>query len=269
MTDQLDARIRALVLEVVDSGPVPPPFEDIASGLERDPAVGDGHGRRRRVAVTVALAAGLTLAGAVALVADSRDTALPRVSTPGATTTKPAKAKDACNLVTTTEQLAAAHGRTTPAFGIKDLGNQKSYCEFGPFEATGADGGAVDYWVSIDETVGPRAAATYQNARRQLTGTTRTRLSGLPKGFVGVTGSPKAGSDALTPVAYVAYSKTSEKLLIVGAFPTSSTALDRQVAADPVLPAEERNRELLRFFRASAEADSTCKGFLVLALGRL
>lgn len=268
MTDQLDARIRAVVLEVVDSGPVPPPFEDIAFGLERETTVGDGHGRRRRVAVTVVLAAALTLAGAVALVAGSRDPALPRILTPGAATTKPAKAKDACNLVTTTEQLAAAHGRTTPGFGLKDLNDQESYCEFGPFEATGADGGSVDYSVNIDETVGPRAAAAYKNARQLLTPATRTSLSGLPKGFVGVTGSPKDGH-ALAPVAYVAYSKTSKKLLIVGAFPTSSTALDRHVAADPVLPAEERNRELLRFFRASAEADTTCKGFLVLALGRL
>jgi hypothetical protein len=257
MADQLDARIRALVLEVVDSAPVPPTFEDIDSGLEPNTTAGSGHRPRRRVAVAVALAAALTLLGAVALRVGSHDTAVVAVAA------KPATANGECTLITAAEILAAAQGRTTPGFG----NIERKACEFGPFEAADANGGSMDFWVAVDETVGPRAAARYKDARRLLT--QETRLSGLPPGFVGVTGSLHLGSAALPPVSYVAYAKQSEKLLLVGAFPMSSTALDLQVAADPVLPAEERARVLVRSLRHSAEADGIIKGLLVLGLNRL
>src|ERR1700730_6961091 len=80
MADQLDARIRALVLEVVDSGPVAPPFEDIEAGM-RELAV-----RRRvtrRAPVLVAIAACLAVAlvtGGVLLVVAHNDP--PTVRTP-------------------------------------------------------------------------------------------------------------------------------------------------------------------------------------------
>ena len=61
MSDQLDDRIRAAVLEVVDSGPVAPPFEDIESGL-LEPVV------RRRVTRRALVMAAIAACVAVALV---------------------------------------------------------------------------------------------------------------------------------------------------------------------------------------------------------
>jgi hypothetical protein len=253
MADQLDARIRALVLEVVDSAPVPPTFEDIDSGLEPNTTAGSGQRPRRRVAVAVALAATLTILGAVALRVGSHDTTVVSVAA------KPAKANDECTLITPAEFLAAAQGRTSPRVG-------NIACEFGPFEAADANGGSMDFYLTVDKTVGPRAAARYKDVRRLLT--QKTRLSGLPPGFVGVAASAR-DSAVLPPVSYVAYSKQSEKLLLVGAFPMSSTALDLQVAADPVLPTEERARVLVHSLRRSAEGDSIITGLLVLGLNRL
>ena len=68
MTDQLDARIRALVLEVVDSGPVAPTFEDIESGM-RELVVRRRVTRRAPVVVAIAacLAVALVIGGAFLL----------------------------------------------------------------------------------------------------------------------------------------------------------------------------------------------------------
>jgi hypothetical protein len=264
MTDQLDTRIRAFVLEVVDSAPVPPTFEDIESGFGRATTVGADRRFPRRGSVAIIAAVALTVAGVVVLAGAFRDTTLPQVATPAAAPTKPPEAKDACALVTEAERSAAAQGRTTPRVGLigPNDNTSTSYCEFGAFEVPGADG-STDFWVTLNETVGTAAGADYKNARRLLI--RETSLSGLPTGFVGVTGSPKKGSDTLAPVNYVAYSKTSKKLLIVGAFATSST----RPCYKNGIPVSVADRCALTGLNHSVEAHDMINRFLMLALSRI
>jgi hypothetical protein len=160
------------------------------------------------------------------------------------TTKKTATAKDACTLLTPAELLAAGQGRTTPtAFSPSERTTASSDCELGAFEARNE--GSVDHFqVFVDNSVGA-TASEFKSVLRQLQATGRAKLWGLPKGFVGVSGLGKQGSGALA-VQYVAYSKQSRKLLVVGGSPRSFTA------------------EALK-----SSADGVIKGLFMLAVGRI
>ena len=82
MADQLDDRIRAHVLELVDSSPPAPTFDEIEAGLV-EPVVRPPATRRARVLAVIAACLVVALVVAAALLLSGRSDS-PSVRTPAA-----------------------------------------------------------------------------------------------------------------------------------------------------------------------------------------
>ena len=163
MNTKLDARIRALVVEVVETSPAPPPFEALGQLAEVQGIRARGAGvRRRRTRVLIAAAVCVALVVATGVVLSLGGDDGSRVVTPGRAPSRGTLARYGTNGVTVAlpRSWYAALARTTSlvdpaeAFAVGTFFPLRSSMSSCPINAL-ADLGTRDAFVSAYEWAAP------------------------------------------------------------------------------------------------------------------